>query len=143
MIALTVRTLVASLLTLPFVCPLAAAAPRTTVLPQLAEGAYGAFLGFYNGQRRRTTAAGSVAIVEQAAEFAQALGMREVPLLKAKVVGMMGLKGTPGLRLSDDKGGGKGGSAGGGRGGGRGSGGWESGQGTGGSAPPRQNYFRR
>ncbi len=111
--------------------------------------AYQAWLGYYN-QKARQLGWDKPKLVATANEFARdALALDEVPVLQAKTVGMMGLRGTPGLNVAKgpppgggsrgaretDPGGsgaGGGGGRGAGGGGGRGAGGGGGGRGRGG-----------
>lgn len=61
--------------------------------------AYAAFLGYYNGLRRKL-GWDPTRLVLVANEFATIIGLREPPALRAQTVGKMGLKGTPGLRVT-------------------------------------------
>ena len=62
--------------------------------------AYQAWLGYYN-QKMRLFGWDKAALVATANEFALgALALPEVPTLEAKTVGMMGLRGTPGLNVA-------------------------------------------
>jgi len=85
--------------------------------------AYQAWLGYYN-QKMRIFGWDKAALVATANEFALgALALPEVPTLEAKTVGMMGLKGTPGLNVAKGPAGGGSGGTGGSDGRGRGRGG--------------------
>lgn len=67
-----------------------------------AEQAYGAWLGFYNGNKKNCGSGWNNAqLVEAANLFSLTLGFSpgEPPALEKKTVGKMGLKGVPGLRL--------------------------------------------
>ncbi|PRW59356.1 DEAD box RNA helicase isoform B [Chlorella sorokiniana] len=84
---------------------------------RLPDMAYAAWLGFYNSAKGMGW--DKPTLVQQANRFAGVMGLSEPPALLKKTIGMMGLKGVPGLRI--DSGGGFGGGRGGG-GGGRGGG---------------------
>ena len=99
------------------------------------ERAYQAWLGYYKAKMKALKWKPET-LVGMANELALgALGLPEVPTLQAKTVGMMGLRGTPGLVVakgpSGGGGGGRGGGRGGGAGGGRGRGGGRGGRGAG------------
>lgn len=66
-----------------------------------AEQAYGAWLGFYNGNKKNCGGWNNTQLVEAANLFSLTLGFSpgEPPALEKKTVGKMGLKGVPGLRL--------------------------------------------
>ncbi|KAK9795928.1 hypothetical protein WJX73_005803 [Symbiochloris irregularis] len=74
-------------------------------MPRVSEStkgkAYQAFLGFYKGQRGLKWS--SAQLVEQANYYASIMGCPEPPAILAKTVGMMGLKGTPGLNIVKGK----------------------------------------
>ena len=67
-----------------------------------AEQAYGAWLGFYNGNKKNCGGWNNSQLVEAANEFSVTLGFPEgePPALEKKTIGKMGLKGVPGLRIS-------------------------------------------
>lgn len=79
---------------------------------RLPEMAYAAWLGFYNSAKGMGW--DKPTLVQQANRFASVMGLAEPPALLKKTIGMMGLKGVPGLRI--DSGGGFGGGRGGGGG---------------------------
>jgi ATP-dependent RNA helicase MSS116 len=93
--------------------------------------AYQAWLGYYNGWQKKLGWS-PTELVRMANEFSFMLGMPEPPALLAKTIGMMGLKGVPGLRKAGPDDAGWGGGGGGGGGGGRGGGGGGRGGGGGG-----------
>jgi ATP-dependent RNA helicase MSS116 len=101
-------------------------------LKQSAEQAYGAWLGFYNSNTKKCGFRDKAVLVQVANEVARTFGLSYVPMLEAKTVGKMGLKGTPGLNVGNSFSGGgggrNGGGGGGGGGGGRGGGGRGGGQ---------------
>jgi hypothetical protein len=68
-----------------------------------AEQGYGAWLGFYNGNKRNCGSWNNAQLVEAANLFSVSLGFApgQPPRLEKKTVGKMGLKGVPGLRLAD------------------------------------------
>ena len=84
-------------------------------LKKNAEQAYGAWLGFYNGNTKKC-GWDKPTLVETANFFSSTLGLAEVPALMAKTIGMMGLKGVRGLRIEPHVPGSGGSSGGGGRG---------------------------
>lgn len=100
-------------------------------IKDIAQKAYSAWLGFYNGNVRKC-GWDQRTLVEHANFFSTTLGLHEIPALEKKTVGKMGLKGVPGLNIAaydpnrqqggGRQGGGRGGGGGGGRGG-RGGGG--------------------
>ena len=67
-------------------------------LKNQATMAYQAFLGFYNSNLKQLKMNKPTAI-SIANEYVKVLGCMEQPFLSAKVVGKMGLKGQPGLRI--------------------------------------------
>lgn len=66
------------------------------------EQAYGAWLGFYNGNKRNCGGWNNAQLVEAANLFSLTLGFAQgqPPALEKKTVGKMGLRGVPGLRLA-------------------------------------------
>jgi ATP-dependent RNA helicase MSS116 len=64
-----------------------------------AEQAYVAWMGFYNSCLRRV-GFDKVKLVQMANTFATIIGLTEQPTLLKKTVGMMGLKGVPGLKIA-------------------------------------------
>ena len=90
-------------------------------LKDSASKAYGAWLGFYNGNLKKC-GWDKPNLVQQANFYATTLGLSEQPALEKKTIGKMGLKGVPGLKIGDSGNGGRGGGGrgGGGRGGGGG-----------------------
>ena len=92
-------------------------------LSKSAKAAYAAFLGYYKGQMKRMGMKRSENLVIIANEFALSTGLESPPPLQKSTIGKMGLKGVPGLNISNDSGGGRGGGGGGRGGGGRGGGG--------------------
>jgi len=68
-------------------------------LTKSAQGAYQAFLGFYNGQMKRIKLKRKEDLVSLANDFSAQLGLKEVPRLTKQMVGKMGLKGVNGLVL--------------------------------------------
>ena len=87
------------------------------------EQAYVAWLGFYNGSCGKMGWSKEV-LVQNANRYAlEVLGCPGLPGIMKKTVGMMGLKGVPGLNLVSELPGGGGGGNRGGGGGGRGFGG--------------------
>jgi ATP-dependent RNA helicase MSS116 len=113
---------------------------RNTELKKSAEQAYGAWLGFYNGNKKKC-GWNNADLVQTANFFATTLGLTEQPALEKKTIGKMGLKGVPGLRIAEfdpNAGGGRGGGGGGGgRGGGGGGGRGGAGGGRGGGGGGR------
>ena len=84
------------------------------------EQAYVAWMGFYNGSSSKMGWS-KAQLVENANRYAlEILGCPGLPGILKKTVGMMGLKGVPGLNIQSELPGGRGGGGGGGRGGGRG-----------------------
>lgn len=65
---------------------------RDSSLQQSAEQAYSSWIGFYNGHLK-LMGWNKHTLVEQAARYAELLGLSEVPALSPKAVAMMGLKG--------------------------------------------------
>ncbi len=103
--------------------------------------AYGAWLGYYNGLTKPLRWSKEELVKRANALSKDQLGLDQPPEMEAKIIGKMGLRGTPGLRVKKGEsgyrggggsGGGGGGSFGGGGGGGRGGGGGYSGGGGGG-----------
>lgn len=96
--------------------------------PQIGGQAYQAWLGQHKshiGKMKWSTAE----LVQWANYFAtDIMGLSEVPALEAKTVGMMGLKGVPGVVVNKGGGGGKGGGGKGKGGGGKGKGGGKGGK---------------
>lgn len=76
---------------------------RNTEGRKAAEQGYGAWLGFYNGNKKNCGGWNNTMLVEAANHFACTLGFPrgEPPALEKKTVGKMGLKGVAGLRLAD------------------------------------------
>jgi ATP-dependent RNA helicase MSS116 len=60
--------------------------------------AYQAFLG-YNKTYLKKLKLDSKGLVQLANQYARAMGCPEPPLIEKRVVGKMGLKGVPGLRI--------------------------------------------
>eukprot|EP00887_Chlorella_sp_A99_P001294 scaffold14.g1294.t1 len=89
----------------------AVAAALRRVDVKVAEMAYVAWLGFYNSARMGWS---KPELVARANGFAAVMGLPQPPAMMKKTIGMMGLKGVPGLRIEE----GGGGRGGGGRGGG-------------------------
>ncbi|EFN51650.1 hypothetical protein CHLNCDRAFT_59143 [Chlorella variabilis] len=77
---------------------------------RLPDMAYAAWLGFYNSAKGMGWS--KPELVQQANRFSAVMGLSQPPPLQKKTIGMMGLKGVPGLRI-DDSGGGGGGRSGG------------------------------
>jgi ATP-dependent RNA helicase MSS116 len=63
-----------------------------------AEQAYRAMLGYYNG-KLRALGWSKEELVQRANAYARVIGLQQVPALEKKTVGLMGLKGVPGLRV--------------------------------------------
>ena len=76
--------------------------------------AYGAWMGFYNSSKCPAFR-DKAALVRTANEFATYMGALEPPALMKKTVGMMGLRGVPGIRVLEGSHGGNGGGGAGGR----------------------------
>ncbi len=72
--------------------------PLSPELKTGAEQAYQAWLGFYNTNTRKC-GWNQAQLVETANEFSRVIGLTEIPFLEKKTVGMMGLRGVPGLRI--------------------------------------------
>ncbi|GAB4823172.1 hypothetical protein N2152v2_010218 [Parachlorella kessleri] len=85
----------------------ALAAAVANVDPKTAEMAYAAWLGFYNSAKGMGW--DKPTLVQQANMFSGVLGLPEPPALLAKTIGMMGLRGVPGLRVASGAAGGGGG----------------------------------
>ena len=86
--------------------------------PRTKEQAYVAWMGFYNGSCGKMGWS-KTQLVEHANRYAlEILGCPGLPGILKKTVGMMGLKGVPGLNIQSELPGGRGGGGGGGRGGG-------------------------
>lgn len=98
----------------------------TKVDPRVKEMAYQAWLGYYNSCKG--VFKDKTVLVQQANAFASTMGLAEPPALMKKTIGMMGLRGVPGLRVDETGGAGRGGGGrgGGGRGGGGRGGGGQS-----------------
>ena len=62
--------------------------------------AWQSWLGFYNSHLKLVRW-DKAELVQQANAFAPALGLAQPPALQRKTIGMMGLKGVPGLRVDD------------------------------------------
>ena len=60
--------------------------------------AWGAWLGFYNGWCKKLSIS-KEQLVLQSMEYAQSLGLDEIPALPKKTIGKMGMQGVPGLRI--------------------------------------------
>jgi ATP-dependent RNA helicase MSS116 len=73
---------------------------RTSDLKKSAKKAYQAWLGYYNG-KLRACGWDKRKLVEEANAFSRIIGLSEIPGLQRKTIGMMGLKGTPGLRIAE------------------------------------------
>ena len=73
------------------------------VLNASARGAYQAFLGYYKGQMKRIKLGEAARLVEIANSFAAQAGLHEPPFLTPRLVGKMGLKGVPGLRIQKEE----------------------------------------
>lgn len=63
-----------------------------------AASAYVAWLGYYNSNLRRLGWSQRL-LVDKAADWSRCMGLHETPALQKKTIGMMGLKGVPGLRI--------------------------------------------
>jgi len=74
-----------------------ASIPGRADLSREASQAYGAFLGFYNGQLRRVRWTKETLVAETNRLFLT-LGLREVPMMPRDTLGKMGLRGVAGLR---------------------------------------------
>lgn len=85
-----------------------AALPR--VGDRLPEMAYAAWLGFYNSAKGMGW--DKAALVQQANRFAGIMGLEQPPALMKKTIGMMGLRGVPGLRIDESGGASRGGGGG-------------------------------
>ncbi|GMI08510.1 hypothetical protein TrVE_jg6697 [Triparma verrucosa] len=64
-----------------------------------AQQAYGAWLGFYNGNLRKCGWRQKEELVQVANEYAATTGLDYIPMLEAKTVGKMGMKGVRGLNI--------------------------------------------
>ncbi|KAH7620280.1 putative DEAD-box ATP-dependent RNA helicase 26 [Nannochloris sp. 'desiccata'] len=114
----------------------AVAAGQGRVDLRVKEMAYQAWLGYYNSCKG--VFKDKAVLVQTANAFAASMGCDETPALLKKTIGMMGLRGVPGLRIDESGGGGRGG---GGRGGGRGGGGrGGGGRGAGGGPYQGQSF---
>jgi len=71
---------------------------RDSQLKESAEKGYQAFLGFYNSNLRRLSLS-QQDLVQIAAEYSRAIGLREPPKLYKKTLKKMNLLGTPGLEF--------------------------------------------
>lgn len=69
-----------------------------TELNKAGQQAYQAFLGFYNSHVRKV-GWNSNKLVEVANDYSAVMGLKEIPALPKKTIGMMGLKGVQGLRI--------------------------------------------
>ena len=67
-------------------------------IKQSAQQAYGAWLGYYNGNTKKC-GFDKPQLVQEANKMAMYFGLREQPTLQKKTVGKMGLKGVPGLKV--------------------------------------------
>ena len=67
-------------------------------IKQAAQQAYGAWLGYYNGNTKKC-GFNKLQLVEEANKMAMYFGLREQPTLQKKTVGKMGLKGVVGLKI--------------------------------------------
>ncbi len=67
-------------------------------LRNLAEQAYRAWLGYYNGHLKKVRW-DKTRLVEQANMFGTEVGLADQPEIEKRTVGKMGLKGVPGLKI--------------------------------------------
>jgi ATP-dependent RNA helicase MSS116 len=105
------------------------------VSPQTMETAYQAWMGFYNSNLKRVRWTKDDLVAQANDWIVRICGLPEPPMLLARTVGKMGLKGVQGLRVergASGGGGGRGGGGGGRGGGGGGRGGGGRGGGGGG-----------
>ncbi len=73
---------------------------RNRELKKSANQAYQAWLGYYNG-KTRPFGWSKPKLVEEANDFSRIIGLSVIPGLQKKTIGMMGLKGVPGLRIAE------------------------------------------
>jgi ATP-dependent RNA helicase MSS116, mitochondrial len=73
---------------------------RNKELKKSASHAYQAWLGYYNGKTKPFNWS-KAKLVEEANGYARIIGLSEAPGLQKKTIGMMGLKGVPGLRIAE------------------------------------------
>ena len=66
--------------------------------------AYQAWLGYHKAVMKKLLR-DARGLVQMANEFAEAMGCPEPPMIEKKIVGKMGLKGVPGLRVGSVAGG--------------------------------------
>ena len=62
------------------------------------EAAYQAWLGYYKSQKK--IARDTTRLVELANEFSRSMGLDTPPAIPINVIGKMGLKNVPGLRVA-------------------------------------------
>lgn len=68
-------------------------------LANSAEKSYQAYLGFYNGNKKRIGKVNNRELVSLANEWSRHAGLSRPPALEKRTVGKMGLRGTPGLNV--------------------------------------------
>lgn len=66
----------------------------------IAKKAWAAWLGFYKGYCGKFKLT-KEQLVRTSAEVAASMGFNQIPALNAMLIGKMGLKGTPGLRIDN------------------------------------------
>ncbi|SPQ97983.1 ATP-dependent RNA helicase [Plasmodiophora brassicae] len=76
--------------------------PGNDAMVKAGSMAYQAFLGFYNSNTKMLGLS-KEQLVSIANRFAGIIGLAEVPALSKKTIGMMGLKGTPGLVIDQHR----------------------------------------
>jgi ATP-dependent RNA helicase MSS116 len=79
--------------------PILANVNSNAELKRSAEQAFQSWLGYYNG-KLRALGWSKLDLVRFANDFCRSCGLNEMPSMDPKIVGKMGLKGTPGLRIS-------------------------------------------
>jgi len=67
-------------------------------LKQSAQQAYSSWIGYYNGHLK-LLGWDKVTLVAKAHLYSTTLGLTDVPALSARAIGMMGLRGVPGVRV--------------------------------------------
>lgn len=78
------------------------AVPHDEELNKRAQRAYGAWLGYMNGQKILRWS--KPQLVQEASEFAQQIGLKEQPRMDKRTIGKMGLKGVPGILYTESSG---------------------------------------
>ena len=76
--------------------------PKVTPITQKAYRTYRVFLGFYNGQMKRTHFTSKTELVKTANHLFRIIGLRQTPKLEQKTVENMGLKDVPGISIGKD-----------------------------------------